>query len=672
MTKPRRADLYCPFYQPAKEVMTRRSLPARLPLLTLLVALACSALPPSTVHALEEAKPAPRDLRALYTKYEYRIPMRDGTKLFTVVYVPKDASKSYPFLINRTPYSSGVQAEGELHYGEDWYPKQIGPSKEFEDAGYIFVKQDVRGRYMSEGKWQEMTPHVNPRRAAGEGQESQDMYDTMEWLLRNVPNNNGKAGIWGISYPGFYTSASIIDSHPAIKAASPQAPVTDLYMGDDSYHGGAFMLAANFGFYASFTEQQNPTTLPKTWADFDYGAADAYDFFLKHRTLPAILGTLTDKQRALLAPTIEHDTYDAFWQTRAIAPHLKNVKAAVLTVGGWFDAEDPQGPFTTYHAIKKYNPNTFSGLVIGPWVHGGWARYDGKQLGHVSFDSKTGEYFRQHIQFPFFEQQLKGVKPAQPIAEVTTFETGSNVWRRYTAWPPVQAKARTLYFGPHGTLTWQQPAGGGSYDEYVSDPNKPVPYIGYPATSVPQEYMVSDQRFAATRPDVLVYQSDVLEDDVTIAGPVTPKLFVSTTGTDSDWVVKLIDVYPADYPSGEQPARGGDVAPPRGTMAGYQQLVRGNPLRGKFRNGFEKPEPFVPGKVEAISYHLGDVDHTFRRGHRIMVQVQSSWFPLVDLNPQTFVTIPQAKPEDFKAATQRVYHAAQTPSGVQVLVMPAH
>ncbi|MFS2215153.1 CocE/NonD family hydrolase [Telluria sp. Tellsp104] len=654
--------------------MTRRSLPARLPLLTLLAALACSALPPAAAHAADDAKPAPRDLRETYTKYEYRIPMRDGTKLFTVIYVPKDASKTYPFLINRTPYSAGVRAEGELHYGEDWFPKQIGPSKEFEDAGYIFVKQDVRGRYMSEGRWQEMTPHVNPQRAAGEGQESQDMYDTMEWLLKHVPNNNGKAGIYGISYPGFYTSASIIDSHPAIKAASPQAPVTDLYMGDDSYHGGAFMLAANFGFYASFTEQQNPTPLPKTRADFDYGAADSYDFFLKHRTLTNILGTLTVNQRALLAPTIEHDTYDTFWQTRAIAPHLKNVKAAVLTVGGWFDAEDPQGPFTTYHAIGKNNPAIFNGLVMGPWVHGGWARYDGKQLGRVSFDSKTGEYFRQHIQFPFFEQQLKGVKPAQPIAEVTAFETGSNVWRRYTAWPPVQAKARTLYFGPNGTLAWQQPAAGAGFDEYVSDPNKPVPYIGYPATSVPQEYMVSDQRFAATRPDVLVYQTEVLDEDVTVAGPVTPKLFVSTTGTDSDWVVKLIDVYPPEYPAGEQQARGNrnDVAPPHGTMAGYQQLVRANPLRGKFRNGYEHPEPFVPGKVEAISYHLGDVNHTFRRGHRIMVQVQSSWFPLVDLNPQTFVTIPKAKPEDFKAATQRVYHAAQTPSGLQLLVLPAH
>ncbi|MCS0589168.1 CocE/NonD family hydrolase [Massilia norwichensis] len=650
----------------------------RLPLIALSLSLAFSGAhaAAATQTAAADAPAPQRELRASYTKYEYRIPMRDGTRLFTVVYVPKDASKSYPFLINRTPYSAGVYAEGELRYGEDWYPAQIGPSKEFEDAGYIFVKQDVRGRYMSEGKWVEMTPHVAARRAAGEGQESQDMYDTMEWLLKHVPNNNGKAGIYGISYPGFYTSASIIDSHPAIKAASPQAPVTDLYMGDDSYHGGAFMLAANFGFYANFVEQKNPTNGAKSRERFDYGAASAYDFFLKHQTMPNILGTLNDGQRAYLAPTIEHDTYDQFWQSRDISRHLKNVKAAVLTVGGWFDAEDPQGPFTTYQAVKKYNPGTFSGLVMGPWVHGGWARYDGQQLGHVRFDSKTGEYFRTQIQFPFFEQHLKGVKPAKAIAEVTAFETGSNVWRQYTAWPPVQAKARTLYFAPGGKLSWTQPAAGAAapsdYDEYVSDPKKPVPYIGYATTDVPQEYMVSDQRFAASRPDVLVYQSEVLEEDVTVAGPATPKLFVSTTGTDADWVVKLIDVYPAEYPSGGEKQRGRDVGAPQTSLAGFQQLVRGNPLRGKFRNSFEKPEPFVPGKVEAISYHLGDVNHTFRRGHRIMVQVQSSWFPLVDLNPQTFTSIPKAKPEDFKAATQRVYHAAQTPSGLQLLVMPTH
>jgi putative CocE/NonD family hydrolase len=614
-----------------------------------------------------------RDLRETYIKYEYRIPMRDGVRLFTTVYVPKDVSKPYPFLVQRTPYSAGVHAEGELHYGQQWFPDAIGPSKQFEDTGYIFVKQDVRGRYMSEGKWQEATPHINPARAAGEGQESQDMFDTVEWLLKHVPNNNGKVGIYGISYPGFYTVASIIDSHPAIKAASPQAPVTDLFMGDDSYHGGAFMLAANFGFYAAFTAADNPTPLPKKWEGFDYGMADAYDFFLQRQTLPKILATLTDKQRALLQPTIEHDTYDAFWQSRDISRHLKNVKAAVLTVGGWFDAEDPQGPLTTYHAVKKYNPGTFSGLVMGPWVHGGWARGDGKSLGYVQFDSKTSEYFRTQVQFPFFEQHLKGVKPARPIAEVTAFETGTNAWRQYPAWPPAQARARTLYFGAGGTLAWQQPAAGAPFDEYVSDPKKPVPYIAYPSTGVPQEYMVSDQRFAATRPDVLVYQSEVLEEDLTIAGPVTPKLFVSTTGTDADWVVKLIDVYPQEYPSAEEERkRGKDVPPPTLAMGGFQQLVRGNPLRGKFRNSFEKPEPFTPGKVEALSYQLGDVNHTFRRGHRIMVQVQSSWFPLVDLNPQTFTDIPKAKPEDFTRATQRVYHAAQTPSGVQVMVMPGH
>lgn len=641
-----------------------------LSLLALGIALALGA-PHAPAHSAE-APAAKRSLRETYTKYEYRIPMRDGVTLFTAVYVPKDSSRSYPFLMQRTPYSAGVQAQGELRYGVDWYPEAIGPSREFEDAGYIFVKQDVRGRYMSEGKWQEMTPHAQAKRAAGEGTESQDMHDTVAWLLKNVPNHNGKVGIYGISYPGFYTAASIIDSHPAIKAASPQAPIADLYMGDDSYHGGAFMLAANFDFYAAFTEAPNPTPLPKTRADFDYGETDGYDFFLKRLTLPNIVASMSEQQRALFMPNVEHDTYDAFWQSRAIAPHLKNVKAAVLTVGGWFDAEDPQGPFTTYSAIEKQNPGIVNALVMGPWVHGGWARGEGARLGHVGFDAKTSEYFRKELQFPFFEQHLKGVKPAASLAEVTAFETGSNVWRRYAAWPPVQAKARTLYFGADGKLGWQQPASssGAGYDEYVADPRKPVPFIGYPATGVPREYMVSDQRFAARRPDVLVYQSEVLEEDVTIVGPVRPKLFVSTTGTDADWVVKLIDVYPASYPQPQPERRGSDVPPPGVEMGGYQQLVRGNPLRGKFRHGYEKPVPFTPGKVEAVDFEIGQVNHTFRRGHRIMVQVQSSWFPLVDLNPQTFTSIPRAKPEDFKKATQRVYRAPDTPSGLQVLVLP--
>jgi len=635
--------------------------------LALSLALAFSGV----AHAAPDDKEKP-DLRATYTKYEFRIPMRDGVKLFTAVYVPKDSSKTYPFLVQRTPYSVGVSTDGESKYGVDYTPKSFGLPQDFADSGYIFVRQDVRGRYMSEGKWQEMTPHVKANRLPGEGNESQDMHDTVEWLLKHVASNNGKVGIYGISYPGFYTSASIIDSHPAIKAASPQAPLTDLYMGDDSYHGGAFMLAANFGFYSSFTEEPNPAP-PLRRQRFNYGTADGYDYFLKRLTMSGILAELQPKQLAYLKPTIDHDTYDEFWKSRNIAPHLKGIKAAVLTVGGWFDAEDPQGPFSTYHAIRKQNPGIFNGLVMGPWTHGGWAGEEGRSLGHVRFDSKTSDYFNKRLLFPFFEQHLKDRKTDKPIAEVNAFETGTNVWRQYAAWPPQQAKARTLYFGANGTLTWAQPAAAAAaaaYDEYVSDPRKPVPYIGYPATGVPREYMVSDQRFAASRPDVLVYQSEVLEEDVTIAGPVTPKLFVSTTGTDSDFVVKLIDVYPQDMPSPAAGERSADTPPPTLKIGGYQQLVRGNPIRGKFRNSFEKPEPFTPGKVEAVSYHMGEVNHTFRRGHRIMVQVQSSWFPLIDLNPQTFVNIPQARPEDFQKATQRVYHAPATPSGLQVLVMP--
>ena len=620
--------------------------------------------------AASDAAPA-YSLREHYTKYEFRIPMRDGVRLYTVVYVPKDASKSYPFLVQRTPYSAGVNVQGETHYGVDFYPAAIGPSREFETAGYIFVKQDVRGRFMSEGKWQEMTPHVNPHRAPGEGNESEDMHDTVDWLLKHVANNNGKVGILGTSYPGFYTSASIIDSHPAIKAASPEAPVTDLFMNDDSYHGGAFMLAANFDFYAAYTEQQNPTPLPRGWSSFDYGTGDGYEFFLAHQTLANITGTMSEQQRALFMPTIVHSTYDDFWKIRAIAPHLKNIHAAVLTVGGWFDAEDLQGPFTTYHSIKQNNPGIYNGLVIGPWSHGAWGRSDGASLGYVKFDAKTAVHFRSEILFPFFEQYLKGA-PNKNAAEVYAFETGTNVWRTYPAWPPQQAQTRELYFGPNGTLSWKQPAGAGSaYDEYVSDPAKPVPYTSYPVTGVPKEYMDGDQRFASSRPDVLTYRSEPLEEDVTLVGPVLPKLFVSTSGTDSDWIVKLIDVYPPEYPSsaGDE-EKGSDVPPPQLNMAGYQQLVRGDPIRGKFRHSFEKPEPFTPNQAEEVDYKMSDINHTFRRGHRIMVQVQSTWFPLVDLNPQTFVDIPSAKPADFQKATERVFHAPAMYSGVQVQVLP--
>jgi len=610
------------------------------------------------------------DVKEHYTKYEYRIPMRDGVKLFTSVYVPKDISHSYPFLIDRTPYSVGP-------YGVDLYRTQLGPSPDFDKSGYIFVFQDVRGRYMSEGTFIEMRPHIDDKKSKQDVDDSSDLYDTIEWLLKNVPNNNGNAGIWGISYPGFFTSASIIDSHPALKAASPQAPMTNLFMGDDAYHGGAFMLAANFGFYSFFKPQENPQLPPKTRPEFDWGTKDAYEFYLNAGPLSNLRKYLEGRS-ALWDDQVGHDTFDDYWKARNLAPHMKNIHCAVLTVGGWFDAEDLQGPFTTFHSIDEKNPGIFNALVVGPWVHGGWYRYDGEHLGRVEFASNTGEYYRKNILFPFFEHYLKGA-PDPKLPKAYVFETGTNVWREYSAWPPKNVEHKTLFFQPNGGLAFEAPkAQGQAFDEYMSDPAKPVPFVNYVALNVPQEYMLSDQRFADSRTDVLTYETPVLQEDVTIAGPVAPKLFVSTSGTDSDFDVKLIDVYPADYPDSRQDAIRADdrdkprkdVDKPAFSMGGYQQLVRGEPFRGKFRHSFEKPEAFTPGKIEEISFSMQDVNHTFRRGHRIMVQVQSSWFPLTDRNPQTFVNIPDAKPSDFVKATERVYHTAQQASGIEVGVLP--
>jgi len=630
----------------------------------LLLAVTLIAVPSIWSRGHADAPPE-FNVKEHYTKYEFRLPMRDGKQLFTSIYVPKDSSRAYPFMVDRTPYSVAP-------YGVDQYKKSLGPSDEFQRAGYIFVYQDVRGRYMSEGAFLEMNPHIDNKKSKDDVDESSDMYDTVDWLLKNVPNNNGKVGIWGISYPGFYTSASIIDSHPAIKAASPEAPMTNLFMGDDAYHGGAFMLSANFGFYTFFRPQQAPMFPPKNAQRFDYGTQDGYDFFLKMGSVSDAKALYFKDPNWLWDDQVAHDTYDDYWKARNLAPHMKNIHCAVLTVGGWFDAEDLQGPFSTFAAIGRNNPEIFNGIVVGPWVHGGWARYDGSRLGSVNFASNTAQFFRSHILFPFFEQYLKdGTDAKLPVAYV--FETGTNTWREYPSWPPKNMAPKTLYFRENGGLAFDPPsAESGASDEYVSDPAKPVPFVGYPATSVPQEYMVADQRFAASRSDVLVYQTEPLEEDVTIVGPVSPKLFVSTTGTDSDWVVKLIDVYPADYPD-DAPANAtppSDVPPPSIKMAGFQQLIRGEPMRGKFRKSFEHPEALTPGKVEEVSFNMPDVNHTFRRGHRIMVQVQSSWFPLTDRNPQVFENIPDAKAADFKKATEKIYRSKNQPSGISVQVLP--
>ncbi|UWZ81950.1 CocE/NonD family hydrolase [Occallatibacter riparius] len=606
-------------------------------------------------------------IKSHYTKYEFRIPMRDGKRLFTAVYVPKTSAfpadpGPYPFLMDRTPYSVAP-------YGEDKYPAHLGPSDEFEKGGYIFVYQDVRGRYMSEGEFIEMRPHIDDKKSPQDVDDSSDTYDTIEFLLKNVDHNNGKVGIWGISYPGFYTSASIIDSHPALVAASPQAPMTDLFKGDDAYHGGAFMLSANFGFYAFFKPQSQPQT-PHQSVPFDFGTPDTYRFYLNAGNLANLEAQYLKGSNWLFNDQMNHDTYDSYWQARDLSRHMKNVKCAVLVVGGWYDAEDLSGPYRTFNAISKMNPETPTTLVEGPWVHGGWARGEGSHLGDIQFNAKTSEYFHASVQFPFFEHYLKGKSAgAQPKAVV--FETGTNVWRHFEEWPPKEAKAKTFYFHAGGKLSFDAPADAKGVDEYVSDPNHPVPFVGYTTDTVPQRYMVDDQRFSSYRPDVLVYQTDPLTEDVTIAGPISPKLKIASSGTDSDFVVKLIDVYPEDYGDAEgRPNKRVTDEPPL-RMGGYQELLRGEPMRAKFRNSWEKPEPLTPGKQTEVDFTMPDLFHTFRRGHRIMVQVQSSWFPLTDRNPQTFTDIPHAKPEDFKKATEQVFREKDAASGVEVMVMPA-
>ena len=607
-------------------------------------------------------------VRSHYTKYEYRIPMRDGKRLFTAVYVPKPSAfpedrGPYPFLMDRTPYSVAP-------YGEDQYPERLGPSDDFEKGGYIFVYQDVRGRWMSEGDFVEMRPHIDQKKSPQDVDDASDTSDTIEFLLKQVANNNGKVGIWGISYPGFYTSASIIDSHPAIVAASPQAPMTNLFEGDDSYHGGAFMLSATFGFYGPFFHLQKNPVSPGPTVPFDFGTPDRYRFYLDAGNIANLEKLYLKGSNWLFDDQFKHDTYDDYWKARDLSQHMKNVHCAVLVVGGWFDAEDLMGPYRTFYAINKFNPETKTTLVEGPWVHGGWSRGDGDRLGDVRFNARTGAYFRSEIQFPFFEHYLKGKGEAMPKAIV--FETGTNVWRRYDTWPPKAAAPKTLYFHAGGKLSFDQPEDAKSVDQYVSDPHHPVPFVGYTTDTVPQRYMVDDQRFASYRPDVLVYESDPLAEDVTIAGPISPHLKVASSGTDSDFDVKLIDVYPEDAPDPDTSQNGNKriLDEPPLHMGGYQQLLRGEPFRAKFRNSWEKPEPLIPGKEEDVNFTMPDLFHTFRRGHRIMVQVQSSWFPLTDRNPQTFTDIPYAKPEDFQNATEEVFHQKDAASGVEVLVLP--
>jgi len=599
-----------------------------------------------------------------YAKHEYRVAMRDGVKLYTVVYTPiaeKFADKGpYPFMVSRTPYSCG-------NYDNAVMQPHVLHNLTMAESGYILVCQDVRGRWESEGTWFEMTPAKD-----GKGiDESTDMYDTVDWLLKNVARNNGKVGISGISYPGFYTAASIVDGHPAIKAASPQAPIMDLWKGDDAYHGGAFMLDANHSFYAPFfAPQKNPLKVEEP-NDFDFGTKDMYAYYLKMGTL-AHLDSKAGGTNRYFHDQVVHTTYDSYAQARGLTSHMHGVKAAVLDVGGWFDAEDLSGPVQAFHAIDKLSPDAPENTLIeGPWVHGGWAGGTGEQLGDIHFGDAPSEFFREKIEAPFYAHWLKGAEWT-PLPKAYVFETGTDVWKKYDAWPPKQAVATMIYFQPEGGLAWTAPKASASKDEYVSDPAHPVPFTpNVTGADVPQRYMDDDQRFVTTRGDVLVYETAPLTEDVTVAGPVKPMLKIASTGTDSDFVVKLIDVYPQDAKEPDEEDEGKHVtqAPPV-FLPGYQMLIRGEPMRAKFRNSWETPEPLVPGKVTDVNFSMQDVNHTFLKGHRIMVQVQSSWFPLVDRNPQVFEDIAKAKPEDFVKATETVYHQADAASGVELMVMP--
>ncbi len=604
----------------------------------------------------------PYSVAADYNKHEYMIPMRDGVKLFTAVYTPKDTTKDYPFLMTRTPYSSRP-------YGENMYPPFVGSQGErFFREGYIVVNQDVRGRFMSEGEYVNVRPYIENKKSKNDIDESSDTYDTVDWLIKHVPHNNGRVGIYGISYPGFYTTTGTVDAHPAVKATSPQAPVSKWMSGDDFFHNGALLLPHAFDFFAGFGW---PRTKPTTddFRPFNHGITDGYKFFLELGPLPNANIKYFHDSVAFWNDIVNHGTWDSFWEARNILAHVKNIKPATLVVGGWYDSENLYGALNLFASINKLNPTNQNRLVMGPWSHGEWGYDSGDSLGYIKWGSSTGKFYLDSIIVPYFNYYLKG--QGQPnLAKAMVFETGNNVWRFLNSWPPQNTTITSLYLNEKGHLSFSAPtqtAKGMEFDEYVSDPAKPVPYTSEIRHWYNAAFPVEDQRFAWTRPDVLVYESDVLTEDVTVAGPITASLFVSTSGTDSDWIVKLIDVLPEAVSFA---GRGGPRFDPNAMkLRGYQMMVRGDVFRGKFRNSMSKPEPFVPNQVTKVEYVLNDIFHTFKKGHRIMVQVQSTWFPMIDRNPQTFVDIYHAKESDFQKATQRVYHSPQWSSSLKLPIL---
>ncbi|MBL7726694.1 MAG: CocE/NonD family hydrolase [Dinghuibacter sp.] len=595
-------------------------------------------------------------IRDNYTKMERMVPMRDGIKLFTAIYAPKDNSTKHPILMMRTPYSCAP-------YGED----KIGPRLSgsylinYLKKGYILVQQDVRGKWMSEGEFVDVRPFNPNKKGNKEIDEASDTYDAIDWLVKNIPHNNGNVGTFGISYPGFYATMTALSNHPALKAVSPQAPVTDWFMGDDFHHNGAFFIMDGFNFYRGFGVPRPKPHSESIGKPYQITNPDNYDFYLKTGPLKNFSKLMGDSI-AFWKELYAHPNYDDWWKARNPRFHMKNIKPAMLTVGGLFDAEDCFGAWRLYEAIEKQSRNTDNRVVMGPWVHGGWARGEGSFLGNVRFGSKTSEWYQQNIEIPFFEYHLNNNKTEayESLPEASVFITGENEWKKFEEWPPAHLNTRGIYLSENGALSWNRPGKNNSFSAYTSDPAKPVPYTEDVHTGRTREYMCDDQRFAARRPDVLTFETGPLDEDLTLTGPVVADLKVTLSTTDADFVVKIIDVFPNDFKYPADVKGGGE----KYVMGGYQMLVRGEIMRGRFRNSFEQPEAFSPGKVETVKFTLPDIAHTFKKGHKLMIQVQSSWFPLADRNPQQFVDIYRADEKDFIRSEIKIHHDATNASQI--------
>jgi uncharacterized protein len=596
-------------------------------------------------------------LKKNYKKKEVYIPMRDGAKLFTAIYSPCDSSVKYPILFVKTPY-------GLKPYGENNYPQRIGPSTYLEQEKYIFVHQDARGMFKSTGEMDQMTPYLSVKPDSTYVDNSSDTYDAVQWLLNNT-NNNGCVGLWGISYRGFYASSGSINAHPAIKCSSPQAPIADWYIGDDMHHNGAFALLSAFNFL-EVVGQQMDSPFTEWPQPFEFPVRDAYNFFLDLGKLSDVNKNYFKNMVPFWDSIVAHPDYDTYWQLRNILPHLTDIRPAVLVTAGLFDQENLYGSMQTYEAIQN-NSETDTRLVLGPWVHGGWARTNGDLLGPIHFSSPTSDYYQREIEMPFFNYYLKRKGQLNDSNKVSVFVTGINSWLHYSQWPPAKSSDFVLFLEKDFSLDTLLPCTSGFvYDEYTSDPLHPVPYtqVFHPARLFyNKEYMIEDQRFVSSRPDQLSFRTSEMTDTLIIQGPVSAEVFVSSSSSDYDLIIKIIDVYPDTIKSD-------NYNEPSIEMAGYEQLVRAEIFRAKYRNSFQHPEAILPGQIEKIRIRLNDISHAFLPGHRIMIQLQSSWFPLFDRNPQQFMNDYQAENEDYKVARICIYRSSNYPSKILFKKIP--